>query len=380
LSAPPIGDDGGTVLTQIIARTWQGGSYLAAVTRFTPDERIRAGWLKGELLREIAAATGLSVPRVSVRAKELGLPSRSPRIASQERERFVQWYAEGASLRAIAARAQRHVNTVRNALVAASVTLRGCDQTRVWPVDHGAFQSPLSAEALYWLGFVAADGSVSGSKVVLVQRNGCEDVLRRFLAFVGSETRPLIPSSNRRAKHAVVSSPRIAADLAAHGILPRKSWSLRVSDEVASHAAFWLGMLDGDGCVNLSAGGVPEIIYLGTREVMEQCAVFIATVLDGRRPAVICAGKSSAVLCSGPTRQASKERESSSSAQLSTKARGLALGTRANASVTSVARRSNAIRRSCVHRTPFAAVGILASGSPVTLAIRRTSEVRTSCV
>jgi hypothetical protein len=334
------------------------------VEQSNTDQVICQGWTSGKLLREIAAATELTVPSVSRRAKQIGLPPRAVRVSIEERDRFIRSYVEGASLRAIAARSGRDVGTVRTALRAAGVSLRGAAQTRTWPVHHGAFRPPLSPEALYWLGFLAADGSVRGSRIDLVQRNGCEDVLRRFLIFIGSGSRPLILSANRRAKHAVVSSPSIARDLATHGIVPRKSWSLRVSEEAASNAAFWLGMLDGDGCVHLSSGGVPKIIYLGTEAVMQQCAAFIATVLEGRRPAVNRVSKRPAVLRQvAVTTQALKGKGASSVRQQRTRVLGPGPGVRCvHGSATTVARGSNAIRRSCLHLTPSVAAGISANG------------------
>ena len=50
--------------------------------------------------------------------------------------------------------------------------------------------------------------------------------------------------------------------------------------------AFWLGYLDGDGCVVISPDGVPRIHFVGTRALMGQCAAFLAAGILDRRPSV----------------------------------------------------------------------------------------------
>jgi hypothetical protein len=81
-------------------------------------------------------------------------------------------------------------------------------------------------------------------------------------------------------------SPRVVEDLAAHGVRPRKTWDLRISSAAARECAFWLGYLDGDGSVVISRTGVPTIHLVGTRELMEQYASFLAMDAWARRPSV----------------------------------------------------------------------------------------------
>jgi hypothetical protein len=160
------------------------------------------------------------------------------------------------------------------------------ERSRRWPVNHSAFATPLNVEAWYWLGFLAADGNVAGTRVSFGLAPGSESALRRFTEFMGCPERPLRLSANGRQLIAEVHSRPVVDDLARHGVVPRKTWSLEVSSEAAREPAFWLGHLDGDGSVVLGQTGVPRIQYVGTRTLMEQLSGFLADKVLNRQPSV----------------------------------------------------------------------------------------------
>jgi hypothetical protein len=196
-------------------------------------------------------------------------------------------YQTGDSLTAVAAQLDRSVEAVRAALVRAGVMIIGsAERSRRWPVNHRAFSSPLSSEAWYWLGFLAADGNVAGTRVSLGLSPSSEPALRRFGRFMGCPEKPLRTAARGRQLVLDLHSSAVASDLALHGIRPRKTWDLKVSAAAAREHAFWLGYLDGDGCVVISPGGVPKIHFVGTRALMDQCATFLAAQVLTRRPSV----------------------------------------------------------------------------------------------
>jgi hypothetical protein len=121
--------------------------------------------------------------------------------------------------------------------------------------------------------------------VTVSVKAGSEPLLRRLMAFVGTPDRPLTTVNASGARGATIASRKIVEDLATHGIVPRKTWSLRISADATAQPAFWLGELDGDGSVGISRGGCPKIRFVGTRALMSQCADFVAIVV-GRKPAV----------------------------------------------------------------------------------------------
>jgi hypothetical protein len=249
------------------------------------DLYLRSVWLTPITLRDMAAESGWSIARLSTRARELGLPARATRVSAAEESEFVALYEQGLSVRAIASRSARYSATVRASLVRSGVTIRSSEEvTRKWPINHRAFSSPLNPEAWYWLGFLATDGCVIGCQVQLNLRSSSVPTLERFRDFLGCPDKPLQAGGAGGAKGLRVYSARLARDLAEHGVVPRKTASLRVSATAAAEPAFWLGALDGDGSAGFHREA-PTIQYVGTRQFMEQCADFISDVLD-RRPAV----------------------------------------------------------------------------------------------
>jgi hypothetical protein len=252
------------------------------------DFGIECAWLEGVPLDEICRRFDLSKSRVSTIAKNRGLPQRQPRPTTSDRDQFVALYRKGLTITAIAACTGWHRDTVARTLRGAEIQIRSAAElARRWPVHHDAFAPPVSAEAWYWIGLLAADGYVRGASITLGLKNSSEPVLHRFLAFVGSPSRPLIPNSHNPAQIARASSPHLVEDLARHGVVPNKSYTMRTSAEAAREPMFWLGVFDGDGCITFSKRGVPTIGIVGSRALMTQYAEFLARRLYGRRLAVV---------------------------------------------------------------------------------------------
>jgi hypothetical protein len=256
------------------------GKYEHVFVSTPTSERNRAiaeAWAGGVELAEICRRFQLSKGRVSTIAKAMGLKQRQPRPTDHEVARFKEMYAAGRTVTEIASKTRWHRGTVARHLRLAGVRVRtGGELARQWPVRHDAFSPPLDAEAWYWLGFLAADGSVSGTCVTLTQKNACEPVLRRFLAFLGSGARPLQSVGYGTAKRAMVCSRQLVADLRRHGVVPRKTYVLKASSEAARESAFWLGVFDGDGSITISSDGVPKISLFGTEALMLQFRDFMA--------------------------------------------------------------------------------------------------------
>ena len=171
------------------------------------------------------------------------------------------------------------------------------NRSRKWPVHDDAFAQPLSDEAWYWIGMLAADGCVRGPQISLVQHASRAPMLRRFLTFVGGPERRLRSINRGAGLVADVSSRRMAVDLARHGVVPRKSLTMETSDAAAGKGEFWLGVFDGDGCCSFSKLGVPTIGIVGSRPLMDQFAAWLHATFTDRRPAIGSAGRNGSDLC-----------------------------------------------------------------------------------
>jgi hypothetical protein len=215
-------------------------------------------------------------------------------VTSRERAEFCALYADGLNIGQVASRTGFYRDTVRKSLVAEGVALR--DPTRKWPVRHDAFAPPETGETWYWIGMLAADGYVRGASISLIQRTSRAPLLHRFLEFVGSPGRPFRLNNGGAGAVADVSSPKIAADLARHGVVPRKSLIMKASAQAAAEPMFWLGVFDGDGCCTISKAGVPTIGIVGARPLMTQFAGFLHALFGDHRPAVGSVGNTGSTL------------------------------------------------------------------------------------
>lgn len=124
-----------------------------------------------------------------------------------------------------------------------------------------------------------ADGSVSDGGTIRLVLNSRDNVqLRRFYAFMGCPDRPL-SRSGTTCSVATVTSREVATDLAKWGIVPRKTYvNPNIPETLAKNAAFWLGLLDGDGTITARrgrAGDVPVLVFVGSHRVMNKASAFL---------------------------------------------------------------------------------------------------------
>jgi hypothetical protein len=250
---------------------------------------LRALWSEGVTVRQIGTELGLSGASICRHAERLGLDRRSRPVRAADRDEFCSLYRTGLTMTEVASRTGFHRDTVRRALVSSRVPLH--DRTRRWPVRHDAFAEPLSPAAWYWIGMLAADGCVQGPLISLVQHVSRAAMLQRFLEFVGSPARPFRVINRGKGLIADVSSPRMAADLARHGVVPRKSLTMEASEAAARQPEFWLGVFDGDGCCTFSKRGAPTIGIVGSRPVMRQFAAWLHATFEDHRPAIGSVGR-----------------------------------------------------------------------------------------
>jgi hypothetical protein len=249
------------------------------------DVLVATLYQQGVPVAEIARRAEVCVKTVRNVARRFGLPPRNPSHPERDR-RVAALYAAGEKVATIAREVGISRPRVRVIAARAGLPPRS-DWRRLYPLDETAFDAP--TDVGWWLiGLLAADGSVNGKeqRVSLCQTLDDADVLRAFYEYVGCPERPLTMLNlseaaqerqypRRPAAEARIFSKRIVGALARHGVVPRKTANMRLSDEAASRAAVWLGILDGDGSVGLYRNGRdPRVRFFGTRELMDQCESF----------------------------------------------------------------------------------------------------------
>jgi hypothetical protein len=263
-------------------------------------ETIERLYRAGLPVAAIAHETSVCMKTVRNVARRAGLPPRHPTQPRRDRA-VIERYVAGDRVADIAAEHGISTSRVRRIAARAGVPPRS-EWRRRYPIDETAFRQP-SAIGWWLIGLLAADGSVHAAeqRVSLCQTMEDADVLHAFYEYVGCPGRPITMLNlseavrtrqlpRRPAGEARIFSKHIVAALATHGVVPRKSATMKLGAEASRQCAVWLGLLDGDGSVGIyREGRAPKLAYFGTRALMNQCEEFWRRELpfEGARPAAI---------------------------------------------------------------------------------------------
>jgi len=118
------------------------------------------------------------------------------------------------------------------------------------PLKETAFSSP-TPEALYWAGFLMADGSIFGNTLALTLSDKDSAHVSAFRVFLGSghALTKIHQSPSAPAIRLAVRSEALIHDLARWGVLPNKTFTALAKEEAIRSKDFWRGVVDGDGWV-----------------------------------------------------------------------------------------------------------------------------------
>lgn len=164
--------------------------------------------------------------------------------------------------------------TIKKHLVSRGTRIKGQSEAQSKALNHFTFDTIDSHEKAYWVGFLAADGSVSKKQVSLHLATRDIKQIEKFHAFLGSghkiTTRP-VPLKGKVHSLSGFSfcSPKIMSDLATHNILRNKSKVYPFSSNIPSQFlnAYILGMIDGDGSFGVSKSGQAHMNLMATYDV-----------------------------------------------------------------------------------------------------------------
>lgn len=153
---------------------------------------------------------------------------------------------------------------------------------REYPLWDAAFTT-LTPEAMYWLGFLMADGCVHDeSKVTLGLARRDRRHLAKLRTYLRTDSRPIQYVPQSRSHVLKIHSRQIVSDLTHYGITTRKSLTARAQNGIDLQPTFWLGVLDGDGSIDMSRGR-PRVRFFGTPALMRQLTRFLFVRVQGRR-------------------------------------------------------------------------------------------------
>jgi hypothetical protein len=206
-----------------------------------------------------AAETGQLIDRtenaVWDRARFLGLDKRDipPAWTAAELDELRRCYATDRPS-AIARRIGRTTSAVSQQ--AAVLGLASRKTLISAQTVHGYFSDLATAEQAYILGLLAADGNISSSHPRVQLGLQAKDA--HLVEWVRDRLNPSMALSVRPDGHAVlmITSGQMTADLALHGVIPRKSMTLPWPEHLGPLLRpFLLGYFDGDGSACMTKGG-----------------------------------------------------------------------------------------------------------------------------
>lgn len=148
-----------------------------------------------------------------------------------------------------------------------------------YTLNENAFEK-LDDTASYWLGVLMADGSVDHQRGISRLRLGLKDttLVEEFRDFLGSNH----PIKDRGDAHILeVTSHHLVKSLEQYGIVPNKTKTAKAHPDLVGRAAFWRGVIDGDGCTYVRKG-YPHIVLVGSENLMDQFLAFVKDQVDTR--------------------------------------------------------------------------------------------------
>lgn len=201
---------------------------------------------------------------------------------------LIELYQQGWAIRTLSVKTGVGSRIVKRLLRYNGIPLRTRRYRNLQDARAGweeAFSEPTPA-ALYWAGFLMADGSIiekkgeSGIDCRISVADG--DHIRALRDFVGRGT---LYRTNVKGRAPLVGwrvySQSIAGDLARWGVVSRKGTldNLAPQGEARMSIDFWRGMLDGDGTIRISNTS-PQVALTGRRGISEAFIEFVEATID----------------------------------------------------------------------------------------------------
>jgi len=170
-------------------------------------------------------------------------------FSKSEKEEIKRRYGKNESSSSIGESLDRHPQNIRHVLRRMGVAIRPLEVAcRRSTLDQSHFHKIDTEAKAYWLGFVSADGCVSDKNQLVLSLSARDtDHLGKLAEELQSD---LIPRLSRDLTYCTIafSSKILIADLAKYGVVPRKTFSIRLPDMPHHLMRHYIrGYTDGDG-------------------------------------------------------------------------------------------------------------------------------------
>lgn len=158
------------------------------------------------------------------------------------------------------------------------------DSYRAYTLDKDYFETIDTEEKAYWLGFIAADGSVQDNKLEIELKDTDKNHLEKINKALSSN-KPVEETShylekygNKKSVKVTFNSRKLVEDLNKYGIVKNKSLTMDINlSKIPEnlHKHFWRGTIDGDGSLFENSTGNIVIELSGSYKMCEKLSQHI---------------------------------------------------------------------------------------------------------
>lgn len=211
---------------------------------------------------------------------------REFKVSGADTQRAIDLYNSGLSLAQVGDVLGASSSAVNRKLKSCGVVMRP-DSCRRTKVNEDFFEVIDTPEKAYWLGFLATDGNVHGTRICINIID--KEHLVKFANALGVPE-PDIRTHYRKTKEgdahkrAIYSifrfqfrSKKMAADLSAQGVGPNKSFTIMPwngPEELQKY--YWRGCIDGDGGISTDKRtGRRHLMFCGNQQMVEGFQAFV---------------------------------------------------------------------------------------------------------
>jgi len=192
-------------------------------------------------------------------------------LKSKEKE-ICELYASGESSNKIAAKLQLSKSSVKKTLKNYGVVIRNASFShQIYEVNGNIFENIDSHEKAYWIGFLTADGTITGGRLKLALAIKDIKHLQAFKKFMES-THPILTYKQLQGKTSVVknkekdyyyaiigfSNKKLIQDLSKYSVTKRKSFTVKFGQNIPNKymCSYMAGLVDGDGFITISNNNI----------------------------------------------------------------------------------------------------------------------------
>lgn len=182
-------------------------------------------------------------------------------------EKICNMYVLGLSSNKIAKELQISTSSVKKILKKHNVSIRDSSFShQIYNVNEDVFENIDSHEKAYWVGFLTADGTITGGRLKLALATKDINHLESFKKFMKS-THPIliykqIPSETSMVKnkdkeyfYGIIgfSNKKLIQDLSKYSVTKRKSFTVKFAQNIPNEylCSYMAGLIDADGFITV---------------------------------------------------------------------------------------------------------------------------------